>query len=77
MSEDFADWCINVLENNLYMKDIKKRQSDKGLWRIETANQDNIFKLIANVYDKPFGMERKYKLLRETFNDYNRTSLPI
>ena len=74
MSEDFADWIINVLINKLYMNDIHKRMNEKGLWRIETANQYNIFKLIALVYNKPFGMIRKYNKLRKTFRDYNNNA---
>ena len=77
MSFDFINWCKMVLENKLFLEDMHLRQNETGLWRLETANHWNILKLIAIVYDKPFGMSRKYKLLRKTFNDYNKTSLPI
>lgn len=77
MSFDFIKWCKETLENKLFMESLHLRQNDRGLWRLETANYWDIFKLIALVYDKPFGMNRKYTLLRKTFNDYNKTSLPI
>ena len=75
MSEDFANWLKTTLEQELFMVDIKKSQSQNGLWTIETANQYNILKLIALVYNKPYGMMRKYKLLRKTFRDYNNDPL--
>ena len=46
-----------------------------GLWKIGSANHNNILKLITLSYDKPFGMERKYKEIRKTFNDYNNSAL--
>ena len=73
-SEDFIDWCKYVLENNLYMININKRRSVAGLWRIETAYDSNIIKLLALVYDRPFGMGRKFDQIRKMFNDYNSTS---
>lgn len=75
MSEDFIDWCKDVCEKRMYMVDIRKSKNEHGLWKIETANQLNILKLIALVYNKPFGMNRKYKTLRTTFRDYNRDPL--
>lgn len=75
MSKDFKDWLVDILENRLFMIDIHVRQNEYGLWRIETANQHNILKLISLVYDKPFGMNRKYTLLRKTFRDYNKDVL--
>lgn len=74
-SEKFADWLIDILTNKFFLIDIHKRQNNEGIWRIETSNQFNIFKMIALVYDKPFGMNRKYEKLRKTFRDYNNTSL--
>ena len=76
-SYDFISWTKNVLENRLYFKELSITQSETGLWRIDTANQQNILKLITLVYDKPYGMERKYKLLRETFRDYNKDNLLV
>lgn len=75
MSEKFANWIINILEERFFMVDIHKRQNEQGLWRIETSNQYNILKLIALVYNKPFGMNRKYNILRKTFRDYNSDTL--
>lgn len=75
MSEQFALWLKDILTNRFFMNDIHIRQADSGIYRIETADQFNIYKLIAAVYNKPFGMQRKYKLLRKTFRDYNRVSL--
>ena len=74
-SEIFANWIKKVLENNFFMDDISIRISSEGLYRIETANQYNILKLIALVYNKPFGMNRKYNNLRKTFRDYNNDAL--
>lgn len=75
MSKDFAIWIAEVLKNNFFMDDIAIRISENGLYRIETANQYNILKLIAIVYNKPFGMNRKYNYLRKTFRDYNSDTL--
>ena len=74
-SEAFANWIKKVLENDFFMDDISIRISSEGLYRIETANQYNILKLIALVYNKPFGMNRKYNNLRKTFRDYNNDAL--
>lgn len=74
-SEVFANWIKKVLENNFFMDDITIRKNKEGLYRIETANQYNILKLIALVYNRPFGMNRKYKDLRKTFRDYNGDAL--
>ena len=76
MSEQFIDWIIEVLERDFFMIDIHKRQNaETGIWRVETSNQYNILKLIALVYNKPFGMNRKYNELRKTFRDYNKDVL--
>lgn len=70
-SKDFSEWLVETLTNKLFMKDIRVTTNDNGLYRVETANQDNIIKLIVLCYDKPFGMSRKYKHLRKMFRDYN------
>lgn len=75
MSEEFAQWIVDILTNCFFMEDIHVRQNNEGLYRIETANQYNILKLIALVYNKPFGMNRKYNKLRKTFRDYNNDAL--
>lgn len=77
-SEKFIDWIKYVLENKMYMIDIHKHFSpneNNGIWYITTSDYNNILKLITLSYDKPFGMSRKYNKLRQTFNDYNSTSL--
>jgi len=76
-SYDFIIWVKSMLENRLYFKELSITQSETGLWRIDTANQQNILKLITLVYDKPYGMQRKYELLRETFRDYNKDNLLV
>ena len=75
MSKSFAEWIVNILTNDFFMEDIHIRQREDGIYRIETANQYNILKLIALVYNKPFGMNRKYNELRKTFRDYNNDTL--
>lgn len=74
-SLDFANWIINVLENKMFMKDIRISIDRNNLYRVETANLSNINKLIALSYDKPFGMSRKYTFLRKMFRDYNNDAL--
>ena len=75
MSKEFAEWIVKTLTNDFFMEDIHIRQNEDGFYRIETANQYNILKLIALVYNKPFGMNRKYNNLRKTFRDYNNDTL--
>ena len=75
MSKEFAEWIVQILVNDFFMEDIHIRQKEDGVYRIETANQYNILKLIALVYNKPFGMNRKYNNLRKTFRDYNNDTL--
>lgn len=77
-SEKFIDWVKEVLENKMYMIDIHKHFSqneNNGIWYITSSDYNNILKLITLSYDKPFGMSRKYNKIRQTFNDYNNTSL--
>lgn len=74
-SYDFITWVKTILETRLFFKELSLVQSETGLWKIDTANQQNILKLLTLVYDKPYGMSRKYKLLRETFRDYNKDNL--
>lgn len=76
MSKEFAEWIQEVLTKNLFMEDIHLIQRPQDcIYKIETANQFNILKLIAIVYDKPFGMSRKFIELRKTFRDYNKDFL--
>ena len=71
----FANWIKKVLEIDFFMEDVAIRKNNNEMYRIETANQYNILKLIALVYNKPFGMNRKYNNLRKTFRDYNNDAL--
>ena len=75
MSKEFADWIYEILTNRFFMEDIHISQTEQGIYRIDSANQYNILKLIAIVYNKPFGMNRKYRNLRTTFRDYNHDAL--
>lgn len=74
-SEEFILWIKKVLENKFFFKELSIQLSKEGLYRIDTANQQNILKLITLVYDKPYGMSRKYNLIRKTFRDYNKDNL--
>ena len=74
-SEDFIDWCKELLENHMYLQHLSKRKTTENLYRLETAAQTDILKLIVLSYDRPYGMERKYIHLRKTFRDYNKDPL--
>lgn len=76
-SKDFAYWIKYLLENKLYMKDIKIYCNQNGLYEITSAKLDNLNILQVVVYDKPYGMKRKYKKLKETFRDYNKSIFDI
>lgn len=70
-SKPFLQWCKKVLENNMYMSEITIYQTRENFWKISNAKLTNLLKLLCLSYDKPFGMNRKYITLRETFRDYN------
>ena len=70
-SKTFCDWLVSVLTDKMFMKDICVNITKDGLYRIETANQSNILKLLVLSYNKPFGMSRKFLMLQKTFRDYN------
>lgn len=74
-SKDFLIWVQQLMANSLYFKQLKLNTTSDGLFKLETANQQDMLKLMALVYDTPFGMSRKYNKLRETFRDYNRDIL--
>ena len=74
-SKDFIIWIKQTLENKMFFKELSLTCSTEGLWRIDTADQHNMFKLLALIYDKPYGMSRKYVLLRKMFRDYNKDDL--
>lgn len=73
-SKEFADWLVKTLTNKMYMQDIHLTQN-REMYRVETANQNNILKLITLSYDKPYGMSRKYQKLQKMFRDYNNDLL--
>lgn len=74
-SQDFANWLVNVLTTKLFLQDIRITHTTDDLYRVETANSLNILKIIALVYNQPFGMARKYNKIRKTFRDYNSNLL--
>ena len=76
-SEEFIRWIKGILENKFFFYELSITQNNEGVWRIDTANQLNILKLISIVYPIPYGMSRKYELLRKTFRDYNKDNLLI
>lgn len=77
-SLDFITWVKNVLENKLFLKDITiHKHQDREFYELKTSNQENILKILILVYDKPFGMSRKYKKLRKMFRDYNKDNLLV
>lgn len=73
MSYDFVVWIKDILEKDFFMDDIHIRK-DGTIWLVETSLQTNIFKLMAIVYNRPYGMARKYNSLRKMFRDYNRNN---
>lgn len=75
MSYDFILWIQEILEKRFFMEDTHIKQSSiNNIWIVETSLQTNIFKLMAIVYDRPYGMSRKYNCLREMFRDYNKSN---
>lgn len=76
-SEEFIRWIKEILENKFFFYELSITQNNEGVWRIDTANQLNILKLISIIYPIPYGMSRKYELLRKTFRDYNKDNLLI
>lgn len=72
-SEEFMNWIAYILSHRFYMKDIQVNKTQDDMWKVETAQEDNINILRILIYNKPYGMARKYNKLRETLNDYNRS----
>lgn len=71
-SYEFAVWLKSVLENKLYMEDIGIGKSKDGngiIYNVGSAKIKNIYILRAIVYDKPFGMARKFNHFNEMFRD--------
>ena len=73
-SKDLAVWYADTLENKIYMRNVVIRLNETNghapMWRVELTNTEDFYKLKAVIYDKPFGMNRKYALLREMLRDY-------
>lgn len=74
-SKQFLEWLKDVFENKFFFQDMCLNQTPEGMWRLDTAYQLNILKLISIVYNKPYGMNRKYELIRKMFRDYNKDNL--
>lgn len=51
------------------------KEYEQGLRTITTANERNLKILNTLIYDKPYGMSRKYNKLKKMFRDYNKDSL--
>lgn len=74
-SKEFIEWIKEMLEKKLFLRNINIysiNQKISIMYSIKIADQDNIQKIIALCYNKPFGMNRKYIKLRQTFRDYNK-----
>lgn len=71
-SEAFAIWIKDVLENKMFMNDIKIH-NNSNIFIVESYQRNNLVKLLTLCYNKPFGMMRKYNKIRETFRDYNNS----
>lgn len=64
-SQKFAEWIKFSLETRLYMTGVNlvPPWDDRAVWQVRTAGKRNLDILKLLVYDKPFGMSRKYNLL--------------
>lgn len=74
-SKEFIEWIKYIFENKMYLRNIIIYSEPNGahtMYSIKTADQQNVQKIIALCYNKPFGMMRKYNKLRQTFRDYNK-----
>jgi len=63
-SKEFIEWLKDVLENKLYMvylNIIHNKEND--VWYLRSSFEKNINILKTLVYDKRFGMQRKYNKL--------------
>jgi len=62
-SKHFIEWLKETIEIRLFMKELNITHSDKDIWYLRTSLDINIKILKLLVYDKPFGMQRKYNRL--------------
>lgn len=64
-SKKFIDWCENTLSylgfSNMNKKFIPNGYN--GIYHLRSARRENIALLKKFIYDKPFGMNRKYNKL--------------
>lgn len=66
-SKDFIQWCITSLES-LGMTNLKYKfvnNEHNGIYYVRTALTHNIQILATKIYDKPYGMSRKYLRIHE------------
>lgn len=77
VSKPFLEWVVKLLEKMfIYDINISERLNEQGLiYEISINKLADIYKLLALAYNQPFGMERKYLKLKETFRDYNGSNL--
>lgn len=61
-SSEYAEWLKWVLENYLYMETINIYY-ENSVYYVRTSQTKNINILKDIIYDYPYGMRRKYKLL--------------
>ena len=61
-SEKFAYFIKDILENKLYMTELNVVEGI-GSWTVRSAEIKNINILKTIVYDRPYGMSRKYNVL--------------
>lgn len=65
-SLDFANWLVKVLKERLFLQgvslNVKKpaREGEAVLYKVEIFRERDIKKIMALVYDEPFGMNRKF-----------------
>lgn len=65
-SKDFAYWLVKVLKERLFLQGIslnnkKPAKDDEAiLYKVEIFRERDIKKIMALVYDEPFGMNRKF-----------------
>lgn len=73
-SEDFGKWLKEILTTKLFLNHVTMNKTEH-LYVIGTAHSEDMLKVRALIYNKEFGMNRKYKEFKETFRDYNRNLL--
>lgn len=64
-SKEYICWINFILVNYLYMKNLNISADQKKVYYIRTSLEQNINILKAIVYDEPYGMKRKFKLLQD------------